>query len=454
MINISGNRDFAGVRVKVLDLVHKVTLVLGSITLLLGMGRVLDGTGDVRASLWNALFLAIVAGLWVCRDRLGPEIRAVFVLGAISAGGTVGLILHGSSSPAGTLLLSVFVLTWLLLPRKWAWSMYALELAEFVVAATSNIRHGSSIDAVLPLVNRTVVMWINLGVCYALVAGLVLAAVLVLVGELKENSIRLSGLNEELERRVLLRTADIQRERESIETFSYTVSHDLRAPLRAIDGFARVLQEDFGDALPQEAHVLTGRIVAATERMGGLIQALLGLSRLGRQDIDVHEVDVEGVVRETIEELTAVGNGRVGEREDHGAVWQIGHLPRVHSDPDMVRRVFANLLGNAWKFTRRESAPRIRVEGVQRPDGIWYEISDNGVGFDMTHADRMFKAFQRLHGDSIDGIGIGLATVKRILDRLGGDIEAHGSIGEGATFRFRLGPSSKPATTRNELVRS
>ena len=454
MINISENRDFAGVRVKVLDLVHKVTLALGSITLLLGVGRVWEGTGDVRASLWNALFLAIVAGLWVFRDRLGTEIRAVFVLGAISAGGTVGLILHGSSSPAGTLLLSVFVLTWLLLPRKWAWSLYALEIGEFVFAATSNIRHGSSIDAALPLVNRTAVMWINLGVCYALVAGLVLAAVLVLVGELKENSIRLSGLNEELERRVVLRTADILRERESIETFSYTVSHDLRAPLRAIDGFARILQEDFGGTLPQEAHVLTGRIVAATERMGGLIQALLGLSRLGRQDIEVHEVDVEEVVRETIEELTAVGNERDGPGEDPGAVWQIGHLPRVHSDPQMVRRVFANLLGNAWKFTRRESAPRIRVKSVQRADGIWYEISDNGIGFDMAQADRMFKAFQRLHGDSIEGVGIGLATVKRILDRLGGGIEAEGTVGGGAVFRFRLAPAARPATTRLEPVRS
>jgi len=116
--------------------------------------------------------------------------------------------------------------------------------------------------------------------------------------------------------------------------------------------------------------------------------------------------------------------------------------------------VFANLLGNAWKFTRGESAPRIRVEGVQRADGTWYEISDNGIGFDMARADLMFKAFQRLHGDSIDGIGIGLATVKRILDRLGGDIEAHGTVGGGATFRFRLAPVRKVGTTRNELVRS
>jgi signal transduction histidine kinase len=454
MIDVSRDGKFAGIRVKVLDLVHKVTLVMGSITLLFGSGRVLEGTGDVRASLWNALFLAIVAGLWVFRGKVGTEIRAVFVLGSISAGGTVGLILHGSSSPAGSLLLSVFVLTWLLLPRRWAWSMYALELVEFVLAATSNIRHGSSIDAALPLVNRTAVMWVNLGVCYALVAGIVLAAVLVLVGELKENSSRLSELNEELERRVVLRTADIQRERESIETFSYTVSHDLRAPLRAIDGFARALQEDFGGTLPEEARVLTGRIVAATERMGRLIRALLGLSRLGRQEIDSQEVDVEGVVRETIEELTAAGTGRDGRSEEHGAIWQIGHLPRIHSDPDMVRRVFANLLGNAWKFTRGESAPRIRVEGVQRADGTWYEISDNGIGFDMARADLMFKAFQRLHGDSIDGIGIGLATVKRILDRLGGDIEAHGTVGGGATFRFRLAPVRKVGTTRNELVRS
>ena len=252
--------------------------------------------------------------------------------------------------------------------------------------------------------------------------------------------LELASLNADLERRVLLRTMEIERSRAAMETFSYTVSHDLRAPLRAIDGFVRVLQEDHKDVLPEDGRMALDRIVAGAGRMSRLIDALLSLSRLDRQKIESRQVDVARIVREIRDELSADANG-----PSRGIEWDVGDLPGILSDADLVRQVFDNMLGNACKFTRDSAGARITVRALQREDGIWFEVADNGIGFDMAHADKLFQVFQRLHGESVDGLGIGLATVKKIVDRLEGAIEAEGSTGRGATFRFRLEPARTDA---------
>lgn len=253
--------------------------------------------------------------------------------------------------------------------------------------------------------------------------------------------LELANLNADLERRVLLRTMEIEHSRAAMETFSYTVSHDLRAPLRAIDGFARVLQEDHKDSLPEEGKLALDRIVAGAGRMSRLIDALLSLSRLDRRKLESVSVDVPRIVKEIRDELTADANG-----PSRGVEWEVGALPAIRSDADLVRQVFDNLLGNACKFTRDVAHPRISIRAIEREDGIWFEIADNGMGFDMAHAGKLFQVFQRLHGDSIDGLGIGLATVKKIVDRLEGAIEAEGEPGRGATFRFRLEPARTEPT--------
>lgn len=248
--------------------------------------------------------------------------------------------------------------------------------------------------------------------------------------------LELASLNADLERRVLLRTMEIERSRAAMETFSYSVSHDLRAPLRAIDGFARVLQEDHAERLPQDGKVALERIVAGAGRMSRLIDALLSLSRLDRRTLESSPVDVSMIVREIRDELSADANG-----PSRGIEWEVGDLPAIRSDPDLVRQVFDNLLGNACKFTREVPEPRVSIRATEREDGIWFEVADNGIGFDMAYADRLFRVFQRLHDESIDGLGIGLATVKKIVERLDGAIEAEGRPGQGATFRFRLEPA-------------
>jgi len=292
--------------------------------------------------------------------------------------------------------------------------------------------------------------WVEVAMRVVVVEGL--ERMLVTVRDIDASmhtQLELASLNADLERRVLLRTAEIQREREASDAFSYTVSHDLRAPLRAIDGYARILTEDFAGMLPDEARNYLGRMVAGADRMGRLIDALLSLSRLERQKIALETVDVAKVLDEVHQELRDAGNCRICERGFCDMAWSIGPLPEIHADPQLVKQVFANLLGNACKFTRETSDPRILVRAVERPDGTWFEIADNGSGFDMAYSDKLFKVFQRLHPDSIEGIGIGLATVKKIVDRLGGAIEAEGKPGEGATFRFRLEPSRTESVNRS-----
>lgn len=254
----------------------------------------------------------------------------------------------------------------------------------------------------------------------------------------------LERLNTELEARVARRTALIEQSRQEMQAFSYAVSHDLRAPLRAIDGFARVLDEDHGDILPDDAKSSLKRILAGADRMNRLIDALLDLSRIDRRPFRRMPVDMTRIVGELREELDA------GAPSPRSTIeWRIGILEPCETDPDLVRQILANLLGNAVKFTARTTAPFVEVSSEERHDGIWYAVRDNGPGFDMAHSKNLFGMFQRLHDGSVDGLGIGLATVKRILRRLEGEIEFESAPGQGATFRFRPGPNPWDETSRD-----
>ena len=264
------------------------------------------------------------------------------------------------------------------------------------------------------------------------------------VEEREQDKLELQRLNSELEARVARRTATIEESRQELQAFSYAVSHDLRAPLRAIDGFARVLAEDHGESLPDDAKASLKRILAGANRMNRLIDALLDLSRIDRKPYRRIPVDMDRIVRELREELAA------GATADRPTVeWRIGSLQPCDTDPDLVRQIWANLLGNAVTFTGETPRPAIEVASQERADGIWYEVRDNGTGFDMAHSKNLFGMFQRLHDASTDGLGIGLATVRRILRRLEGEIEFESVPGQGATFRFRPGPSRWDETSRD-----
>jgi PAS domain S-box-containing protein len=225
-----------------------------------------------------------------------------------------------------------------------------------------------------------------------------------------------------------------------LEAFTYSVSHDLRAPLRHISGFSRILTEEFGSDLPPEAQHHLQRIQEGTHRMGMLVDDLLNLARVGRQDLSLQVSGLKSIVDEVIADLAPDGANRQIE-------WKIGDLPFVDCDPGLMKQVFQNLLSNAVKFTRPRSQAVIEL-GQKDQDGTPVVfVRDNGVGFNMKYSDKLFGVFQRLHRpEDFEGTGVGLATVQRIIQKHGGRIWVEAELDKGATFYFTLGISEKTET--------
>ncbi len=231
---------------------------------------------------------------------------------------------------------------------------------------------------------------------------------------------------------------DLTASNRELESFTYSVSHDLRAPLRAIDGFGRILVEDYAGKLDAEGRRLLDIIGNNTRKMGRLIDDLLAFSRLGRQGLKTGRIDMDELARSVWAEAAAVEPGRTIEMK-------IGTLPPAVGDAAMLRQVFANLLSNAVKYTRRQAAPEVEIRGRREGAETIYSVKDNGVGFDMKYADKLFGVFQRLHAqEDFEGTGVGLALVQRIVHRHGGRVGAEGRPNEGASFFFTL-PGSVPS---------
>ncbi len=236
----------------------------------------------------------------------------------------------------------------------------------------------------------------------------------------------------ELEQRVIERTAQLEASNKELEAFSYSVSHDLRAPLRAMDGFSRILLEEYVPSIPSEAQRYLHLVRDNAQQMGRLIDDLLTFSRLSRQPLNKQPVDFGLLARKVFDDLYALEMERVVEIT-------IGALPSCEADPALLKQVFANLLGNALKFTQTREVARIEVDYHQTDGEKVYYVRDNGVGFDMQYAHKLFGVFQRLHrAEDYAGTGVGLATVQRILHRHGGRIWAEAKVDQGATFYFTL----------------
>ncbi|WP_147652725.1 sensor histidine kinase [Vulcaniibacterium gelatinicum] len=245
----------------------------------------------------------------------------------------------------------------------------------------------------------------------------------------RQSEAEVRALNRTLEARVAARTRELSEANRELEAFAYSISHDLRSPLRAIGGFSKVLGDRYAAVLDETGRDYLGRVVRAAAHMDELIDALLALTRIGRGELRREPVDLGRIAAEIVSELRAA-------EPEHRVEVAIAPGLHAHADAGLVRALLQNLIGNAWKFTRgREPA---RIEVGRDPDGAFH-VRDNGVGFDPAYAGKLFQPFQRLHGrEEFAGHGIGLATVKRIVERHGGTVQAEGAPGQGATFRFTL----------------
>lgn len=266
---------------------------------------------------------------------------------------------------------------------------------------------------------------------YKMLKHRMLKEVAIQTNDLRESQATILAFNQQLEERVLERTAQLQAVNNELESFSYSVSHDLRAPLRSVHGYLNIINEEYLDKFDEEGRRILTIVTRSAKHMGQLIDDLLEFSRLGRKDLSRKEIAMEEMVKTVCEEQ---------KYQDGNTTFVIHQIPAAKGDHAMIRQVWTNLISNAVKYSRKASNPVVEVGTINHEGRAVYYVKDNGAGFDMKYYDKLFGVFQRLHSaKDFEGIGVGLAIVSRVITRHGGKVWAEGVLGEGATFYFTLG---------------
>jgi signal transduction histidine kinase len=415
--------DIQGWREHVLSLILRVVVILGAVVAVPSVLLALSDRLWIVAAV-DVVALAWVATLWHSRS-LSYRTRAWSFCALLYLLGLAMLMTIGQASQI--YLMGFPVMAALLLglrPSLHALALNAVTLLAVGYLANADITIG-------PLESRPLLKWAVITMNFIFVNALLTLSIVLLLKGLERTLARhtrteekLRELNANLEKTVAERTREL-------ESFSYSVAHDLRAPLRAIDGYSQLVLSDNADKLDAESAGYLRRMRVASQRLGDLIDDLLDLAQVSRTDLRRQEVDLARIAAQVAAELRERHPGRAVD-------FSVPAELKEQADPYLARILFENLIGNAWKYTGKASAARIEL-GRAEADGACF-VRDNGAGFDMAYADKLFKPFQRLHDASeFEGTGIGLSIVHRIVSRHGGRIWAEAKKDEGATFHFTLG---------------
>lgn len=401
------------------------------------------GNRDERSLLrfdMNALRLVILlACWWILRVRRWPR-HVVLSIGAIAS---VTLVFIAAGRAALSRDISSFAVLAVAVASFGAtmipWGVFAQGAFALLWAtgylATGIFVHGGLGDWLIAPMSLTFCNSLVLSVYVASVYGSSRAALTARLEDARKGDEELEQLHHKLELRVRDRTAELELANRELRSFSYTVSHDLRSPLRSIHGFACLVQEEMGANVSPELEGYVDRIRRATNRMDLLIDDMLTLARVGRGEIRRDSVDLSDLARSVIDDLRA-------EYPERNVDVEIGEIPKVRGDRMFLRLVIDNLVRNSWKFTSSRERARIAVRGEAHDGMVECHVIDDGVGFDMKYAGKLFRPFERLHSrEEYEGAGIGLATVARIIQRHGGRVAASARPDRGAEFSFTLPPA-------------
>jgi signal transduction histidine kinase len=420
-------------RHRAINMLLGLVVVLGPLSLIPGLESLFRGEGLTPMSpvYLIANILALVLFLW---RRLGDRWRALGLL-LMTYGFATFFLFSGWLAGGGRLfLLAWIVMAALLLSTRTAFVAAGVSLLTFIAYGIAfnqewiTLRDLPDPTSASPILVEGVGFSLTIGVM-AMIPWFFSRAIAAA-----------SQANREAERAQALlaeRAAQLEAANQELEAFAYSVSHDLRAPLRAMDGFSRILLDDYGPQLVPEAQRYLGMVRENAQHMARLIDDLLAFSRLGRRELRKQAVRPRDLVEEVLAELRAEQGAQQIEVTIHD-------LPACQADPALLRQVYANLLSNAYKFTQERQVARIEVGALHQEEGPVYFVRDNGVGFDMRYADKLFGVFQRLHGaEEYEGTGVGLAIAQRIVHRHGGRVWAEAEVNKGATFHFTLGEGQR-----------
>ncbi len=442
--------DFNKTLNEVLNWILLISLILGGMSVCIGIVEAISLNQTEMIFLYIGFFLPILFAN-IFKNKISYKLRAILLLTSVYLLSIANIVGYGFSGAGIPLFYCLAILATLLFDLRAGFIAIAFSVLPMAVVGWLMVNSKLSMGVDLMYISTLPISWVTATGVLIFLGGILIMSLSTVqknlllsvkynheqAKTLDEMNRKLNDLNQYLEDKVKARTQQLRVANQELEAFSYSVSHDLRAPLRAMNGFSNILMEEYREALPEEAQHYLDLIGNNSNKMSELINGLLLFSRTGKQALKISKVSCMGMVKQILADLRSEQVGSEIEIK-------LGRLPACQADPTLLKQVWVNLLYNAFKFTKWKDNARVEISSKKINGETVYFVKDNGVGFDMSYVDKLFGVFQRLHSEAeFEGTGVGLAIVQRIITRHGGKIWAEAEVDNGAAFYFTVGGRSE-----------